>query len=289
MAVPSAGMLLADITSRGATLFGDRPAVVTAGRTMSHRDLRAGTCRFISMLDSAGVGPGTRVAVLAANSAEFLQALFAASSLGAVIVPLNSRLRPDDIRFQLTDSGASHALVDDSLGDLAKKSGLLDRTHWFIGEDPVTQKVQRAVSPATPSDSCVARTAQPGDPVVQLYTSGTTGRPKGCLLTQAGWLAANANLAHRFGLCQSDVLLGVYPLFHVAGLGLAMAHLMVGGRVVFPTGIDPDTLWSTIERHRVTVAGLPGLSAALEWPGAAAAARSVRILFGGANMESSRA
>ena len=280
-------MLLVDITSRGAGLFGSRTAVRTSDGAQTYRQLHAGVCGLIDLLATAGgVGRGTRLAILAPNGIVFLQAVFAASWLGAVVVPLNTRLSPDDIRFQLDDAEVRHGLIDPALSELARASGLLERTHWPTGDALVDALAGRSASVEELIASGVVRSALPTDPVVQLYTSGTTGRPKGCLLTQAGWLAANANVAHRFSLVDSDVLLGVYPLFHVAGLGLAMAHLMVGGSVVFPDGADPEALWSAIERHSVTVAGLPGLPAALERPGAGTAGRSLRILFGGANMES---
>ncbi len=269
-------------------MFGARTAVHDDGGGLTHDELHAGVCRFVELFASAGVGRGTRLAILSPNAPEFLQALFAASWLGAVIVPLNNRLSADDVTFQLEDAGVTHAVVHPSLLDLAETSGLLTRTHWIIGAELTAELAASAASVKDLLDKGIERAGLPSDPIVQLYTSGTTGRPKGCLLSQAGWLASNANIAHRFGLGSEDVLLGLYPLFHVAGLGLAMTHLMVGGSVIFPAAADADTLWSTIARYRVTVAGLPGLPAALERPNASADGASLRILFGGANMESAQ-
>jgi acyl-CoA synthetase (AMP-forming)/AMP-acid ligase II len=281
----AAGMILADIASRGATLYGARPAIHTGDRSTTFRELYADTCRMTARLAAAGVGPGTRVAVLSGNRVQYLHALFAASFLGAVVVPLNSRLSADDVRFQLSDSGATHGLVESPFSDLADRAGMSNLTCW-----PIDTGSSSPDDLATSFDELraagVVRAARSTDPIVQLYTSGTTGRPKGCLLTQGGWLASNLNLAHRLGTRGDDVLLGVYPLFHVAGLGLALTHLMAGAAVVFPRGADPATLWSTVERYGVTVAGFPGLAAALQFPDATRLGRTLRVVFGGANMES---
>ncbi|MGK5555408.1 class I adenylate-forming enzyme family protein, partial [Actinomadura kijaniata] len=124
----------------------------------------------------------------------------------------------------------------------------------------------------------------PDAPVIQLYTSGTTGRPKGCLLTNRGWVTATANAVQAFGLTGDDVLLGALPLFHVAGYGAALGHLAVGGTVVLPPDPSPGTLWPLAAEHRATVAIFPaGTGRALRHP--AAAPGTLRLVFGMAGTE----
>jgi acyl-CoA synthetase (AMP-forming)/AMP-acid ligase II len=120
-----------------------------------------------------------------------------------------------------------------------------------------------------------------------LYTSGTTGRPKGCLLSQSAWLASNANLVHGLRLEHGERLLAVYPLYHVAGFGMAMSVLTLGGAIVFCESASPGELWPLVARYDVTRTGLPGLRAQLD-AATPAATGSLRGVVGGANMESAR-
>ena len=88
-------------------------------------------------------------------------------------------------------------------------------------------------------------------PCIHLYTSGTTGKPKGCLLSQRGWLAANANLALSFGISADEVVLGVYPFFHVAGLGIVLTTSRLE-RAVIPASADAEELWRLVDDEAMT-------------------------------------
>jgi acyl-CoA synthetase (AMP-forming)/AMP-acid ligase II len=248
-------MLLGDLAHRGATLFGDRPAFRARGETRSFGDVAARVDRLTSLLAGAGVGAGTRIATLSGNDPEIVEAVLAASRLGAVVVPLNVRLLAAELAFQIEDSGTSHALVHPLLEPLARAAGLLERTSWTIGPE-LDAALEGARAVAVPR-------ASPEAAVVQLYTSGTTGRPKGCLLSQAGWLASNANLAHGLGISTDDRLLAGMPLFHVAGLGLVLTHFTLGALSVMPGAMDPATVWGAVRTDRATTIPAPGVGALL--------------------------
>ncbi|GAA1574803.1 hypothetical protein GCM10009678_66870 [Actinomadura kijaniata] len=219
-------MLLGDLAHRGATLWPDRTAFAWDGRGRTYRELHERVLRWRRLLAGGGVRHGDRIALLTVNAPEAIEAAFAASLLGAVVVPLNVRLAPDEIRFQVADAAARHAIVHPTLADLARAGGLTELTCWTPGPG-----LERDLAAAPGTD---APRPAPDAPVIQLYTSGTTGRPKGCLLTNRGWAAATANAVQAFGLTGDDVLLGALPLFHVAGYGAALGHLAVGGTVVLP-------------------------------------------------------
>jgi acyl-CoA synthetase (AMP-forming)/AMP-acid ligase II len=262
-------MLLGDLAHRGAVLWPSRAAFVWAGHRRTYAELADRVARLSAVFAAAGVRPGGRIALLAVNAPEAVETLFAASLLGACVVPLNVRLAPAEIRFQVEDAAAEHAVVHPGLESLARASGLLGLAHWTLGEE-LDSRLDRDGAADAP---------RPGGegPVMQLYTSGTTGRPKGCLLTDGGWVTATANAAHAFGVTGEDRLLATLPFFHVAGFGAALAHLAAGGTVVIPSGAGLEESWSLIAEHDVTVATFPaGTGRALRHP----AARPVRLVYG---------
>lgn len=268
-------MLLGDLAHRGATLWPARTAFAWNGRRRTYGELAGRVERLAAVFAAAGVRAGSRIALLTPNTPEALETAFAASLLGACVVPFNVRLAPPEIRFQVEDAAAEHAVVHPRLETLARDAGLLALTTWMAGDD-----LDARLAAATGG----APAPRPADdaPVMQLYTSGTTGRPKGCLLTNRGWVTAAANAAHAFGLTGADRLLGALPLFHVAGYGTALGHLAVGGTVVLPSGADPDETWTLTAEHGVTVAIFPrGTRRALRHPDA----RPVRLVFGMAGTE----
>jgi len=256
-------MLLGDLAHRGGALWPARTAFVWDGRRRTYGELARRADGLSAVFAAAGVRAGSRIALLTVNTPEAIETAFAASRLGACVVPLNVRLAPPEIRFQAEDAGAAYAVVHPALEPLARASGLLGLSHWMIGEELETRldaRLGAGVEAPRPADD---------SPIIQLYTSGTTGRPKGCLLTNRGWVAATANAVHGLGVTAEDRLLAALPLFHVAGYGAALAHLAVGATVVIPSGAGLDETWALAAEHDVTVAIFPsGTRRALRHPSA---------------------
>jgi acyl-CoA synthetase (AMP-forming)/AMP-acid ligase II len=276
-------MALGDLAHRGSMLWGSRVAFSWEGRTRTYAELADRTARLAGLLAGEGVSEGTRLAVLSSNRPEVVETVLAASLLGAVVVPLNLRLVAAELRFQLDDAGVTHAVVHPAFTELAEASGLGATKVWMLDDD-----LEMALTAAEPRPWNAPRPRDDG-PCIHLYTSGTTGTPKGCLLSQRGWLAANANLAHSFGVGADDRLLGVYPFFHVAGLGMTLAHLTVGARVVIPPSPDPEEIWRLVGDEALTTISLPGLKSALVHPMADKVDKaSVRTMFAGAAMETQK-
>lgn len=269
-------MLLADIAHRGAVLGGDRQAWAWAGRSRTHAEHADRVDRLARVLQARGVTSGARIAVLSPNAPEVLEVLYAASVTGAVVVPLNLRLSPGEMRTIVDDARIELAVIHPSLLALAAEVGLTERRTW-VTDDSWDSMLGEVGEPAPRSS--------PDGPVLQLYTSGTTGRPKGCLLSSQALLASVANTAVGLDLQLKERLLAVFPFFHVAGLGLALATTAYGGTVVCPPAADPGSLWAEIDRHGCTLAGLPGGRATLLHPAAATSSGTLRGVVGGANME----
>jgi fatty-acyl-CoA synthase len=223
-------------------------ALIHDGTPLTYAGLRDRVADLAAALRELGTGPGDRVAYLGFNHPSFLQTLFATGMLGGVFVPLNARLTGPEIAYQLTDSGASvlvhaptHAAVVDGL-PVRATIGLeqLERL-------PVTEPVDVPV--------------ELDDPCMIMYTSGTTGRPKGAMLTHGNitWNAVNVLIDH--DLIADEVALVSAPLFHTAGLNmLTLPVLLKGGTCVLTTGFDADATLDLVERHRVTfMFGVPAM------------------------------
>lgn len=237
-----------------------RTAVVEGERELSYEQLHERSCRFAAALDRQGVRQGDRVALLAENSAEFVVVLFGTEMLGAVFVPLNTRLAPGEIAFQLEDSGARLLVHDARLEQLAAAAAAQaeDPVRWCLGSSetgaPMVDELLADIEPWT-GDPEVAL----DDLAVILYTSGTTGRPKGACLTH-GNLTWNAfNVLVDFDVASTDTSLQVSPMFHVASLGMGVLPVLLkGARLVLEPKFIPSRALELIEQHGITwLSGVP--------------------------------
>ncbi|AKH85641.1 AMP-dependent synthetase [Streptomyces sp. CNQ-509] len=233
-----------------------------ADAAVSYAGLHERTTRLAHALRAHGVRRGDRVAYLGPNHPSFLEALFAAGLLGAVFVPLNTRLAAPEIAYQLADSGARlllHAPSHTALATDATGAG---------GDDAQGTPARVAVGGSAYEELLAAMVTEPVDEPVALddtaiimYTSGTTGRPKGAVLTHGNltWNAVNVLIDH--DLTAGEVALASAPLFHIAGLNmLALPVLLKGGTCLVVEGFDPGDTLELIERHRVTfMFGVPAM------------------------------
>ncbi|MFD0689342.1 acyl-CoA synthetase [Actinomadura fibrosa] len=221
----------------------DTAALVHEERSLSYRDLLDRVSRLARALRGLGIRPGDRVAYLGPNHPSFLETLFATGMLGGVFVPLNTRLTAPEIAYQLDDSGAA-VLVHG-----AAHTALADEVGAPVRVGPDAYEDLLAGADPDPLDVPVAL----DDPCMIMYTSGTTGRPKGATLTHGNitWNAVNVLIDH--DLAADEVALVSAPLFHTAGLNmLTLPVLLKGGTCVLVAAFDPAATLGLIERHRVT-------------------------------------
>jgi acyl-CoA synthetase (AMP-forming)/AMP-acid ligase II len=273
----TARLLVADLLGAGAPpALARRIALAGDGWSVSFGELGEHARRWQRLIRESGVGRGDRIAILAGNGPAYLGVLYGASLSGAAVVLLNTRLDAESVRYQLADSQARLVIVDPANHGLAAAAGALDLPAVSLDDDHRERFGRIEPAPAQ------AARPDPEGPFIQLYTSGTTGRPKGCVLSQRAWVAAAANVAIGLGLTQADVHVGAGPFFHVAGLGTAMSVLSVGGRVVFGSTRSLDESWDLVGRHGVTIGTFVGGGAAraARHPMSATHSKSVRILTG---------
>ncbi len=234
-----------DWLARRAALPPERPALIAAGGRWSFAELHAWAAATAARLAGLGVAPGERVALLARNSAPYVAAVHAAPRAGATLVPLNIRLAPAELAWQLADSGASLLLYDEAHAEVAAGLGA-----------PRTAPLEEAAAPPGRPGDAPALPLDLDAPHTIIYTSGTTGRPKGAVLTAGNhWWSATAS-ALNLGLREDDRWLAVLPLFHVGGLAILLRGAIYGIPVVLHERFDPRAALDAIEGEGVTIASV---------------------------------
>lgn len=246
---------LFDGLARGARLFGGRPALIFEGVRLSHADLLSRAETLAAGLRRAGVAAGDRIAVLAQNRVEILDLLFACARLGAILVPVNWRMSPEEIAFVVEDAGPVLVFAEpDHAASLAELRARLTSVRGWYGFDGAADLTPHGELIAGPApDEPPAPEVAGRDGLVIIHTAAVGGRPRGALLSHANLTAANAALAESWRLGPDDVALGILPLFHISGLGLALASLSAGGACMLMRRFDPAGALEAIARERVTV------------------------------------
>jgi fatty-acyl-CoA synthase len=251
----------------------ERVAIDHLGRTVTYEELDAASERLAGAFRTRGLGRGDRVATLTGNSPEHVAVFFACAKAGLIIAPLSWRLAPAELAYQLEDAEPALFLVEDEYAELARASGR-----------PFEQL-------ALTSEGGAALDAEVGDddPLLLVYTSGTTGRPKGALLTHANCFWTNLSFELATGVSDGDVVLQILPQFHCGGWNVhALLAWWKGATVVLERAFDPARCLALIEEKRITtMMGVPAnyLFMSQEPSFAGADLRSLRrAVVGGASM-----
>ncbi len=249
--------MIAEMVARGAAATPDKPALIQDEETLSYAALDDLVCRCVAALKGSGIGKGDRVAFLGLNTIDYVILLMASLRIGAVTVAVNWRLVPREIAYIIQDAGARFLLTQAAVLDNAlavrAEAGLetiLLGDGDFEGRPAFRQWVQ-----GFDPDRSLADLA-PSDVAVQLYTSGTTGHPKGALLTH-GSLTASLSQGRKIGedwaaWWPSDVSLVAMPLFHIGGTAWVMQTLNGGGTGVILAQPDVAVIIAAVQRHGIT-------------------------------------
>jgi fatty-acyl-CoA synthase len=237
---------LPDLIARRAELTGDKVAIEepATGRSLTYAGLDRRSARLAGLFEARGLGEGDRVAILCRNRIAFFEALFACARLGAILVPLNWRMPPAELDPLLAHCGPSLLLHGGEDGALVRR---LAAPPPALDLDGGYEALVDSSAPAG------GRSRWPADGIwYLLYTSGTTGRPKGVIYTFGMALANLVNIGTAIGLGASDTTLSFLPHFHTAGINLhALPTLLQGGRVVLLPGFEADKVVDLLEARRV--------------------------------------
>jgi long-chain acyl-CoA synthetase len=255
------GLNLASLPTDGARRTPDAPAIRLGDVELSYAELDERSARLATLLAEKGVGQGDRVGVMLPNVPEFPVAYYGVLRAGGIVVPMNVLLKRREIAFYLEDSGAELLLAWHGFAEEAR-TGAADAGAELVEVEPAA--FAALLGEHEPAAG-LAETAE-DDTAVILYTSGTTGKPKGAELTHAN-LARNAEVSSRT-TCEidaGDVVLGALPLFHSFGQTVGMnASLRVGACLTLVPKFDPGEALATMQRDRVThFYGVPTMFGAL--------------------------
>ena len=258
---------LGDLVYRRAKSFGARNAVVDGDLRLSYAELDARSSRFAHYL-LARVGSGCQIGMLCANSADMLVAVNGIHKSGNVWVPVNTKLEPQTIDYVLRHAEVSCVVVDEAIRTQAGMAPLLEAlglplvvTMGDTADRSATTLAQAQQGHAADLPDVEIDDAQPA---LLMYTSGTTGNPKGVVHShQSVYSAIMGNIAN-FGLTHEDVITGLLPLFHCAQHVLAASACAIGASTVLARAFIPGDVARLVTEEKITIfVGLPMMYAAL--------------------------
>ena len=263
---------------RSAAAFPERIAVVDKERRLTWAELRERVRRLAVALQRSGIEKDDRVAYLALNTTELLEAHFGVPAAGAVLVAINTRLTRDEVAYILAHSGARILVVDPSLAHLVEDAQV-ERV-LLCGDGGDYEELLASAGGGEPED----RLADEEDTISINYTSGTTGQPKGVMYTHRGaYLNALSEVVHA-RLDSGSVYLWTLPMFHCNGWCFTWAVTAVGATHVCLRRVDPPLVWRLLDEEEVThLNGAPTVLVMLGAdPAARALTRPVRVTTAGA-------
>ena len=250
-------LVLGDILRRHARVRGAKTAYVIGAERVSYAEFHELSSRLARALARLGVRRGDRVAVLAPNRGEYPVIYFGVVKLGAIVVPVNARFTAAEVANVVHHAeaetlivGGEHAsTVEELRGD-----GRLPLVRRIVALDAgtvATAPVLAALAAAETADDVVADVDE-RDPHVMLYTSGTTGSPKGTLLTHRTYFLQAATSHLQLGFSEDDVALSMFPMFHMGGWALPLGFWHTGGTVVIMPKAEPRLVLEAVAREKVT-------------------------------------
>ncbi|HKU44979.1 MAG TPA: AMP-binding protein, partial [Polyangiales bacterium] len=233
-------LTLADPLEHAGRIHATRLAIVDGDTRLHYAELAARAERLAAGLRQLGVQPGERVAILAANSHRYVEAFFGIPAHGMILVPLNTRLALPELQAILRDCQPRVLITDRDPGPLAAAV-----EHVFAVPDGYESLLRAAPLPRPDvNENAVA---------VLFYTGGTTGLPKGVMLTHRNLIANAFHKSIACSLREDDVFLAAPAMFHVAGVAPLVGLVWLGARTVSLPGFDPERCLDAIERERVTI------------------------------------
>lgn len=243
--------MLTQALNRNAQVRSSSVATIAPGRVRTWGELRRDVAKLAATLRETGVGPGDRVALLGANSDRYLETSLAVAWTGAVLVPLNTRWSAAELRYALSDAGVSLLIVDEGFADAGRAAA---------GDVRMAQAPIAAPAPGVP-DLIAAREACEPMPDAGLsgqdlaaiyYTGGTTGHPKGVMVTPVGLWASAVAFAAEAGIREDARYLHAAPMFHLADVALSFATTIAGGAHHFLPVFEPGALARRVAEDRIS-------------------------------------
>ena len=252
----SSQMVLGEIATRWAYKAPDRIAFIAGKKQYTYAQFNNRVNLLANALSELGIGRGDKVSLLMMNCIEIMEGYFAAAKIGAVAVPNNFRLSPGEFAYQINQSDSKALIFQDTFDEIV--DAIRGEAHYVqhyirIGGDTTekSRNYEKLLSGSSSAEPIVY--LNDDEPLYIMYTSGTTGRPKGIVITHKNVLMERINSTYEFGFGCYDRALVVPPLFHTGAVAIAMQLFYVGGTVVIMERFDFRQILPLIEKHAITV------------------------------------
>jgi len=260
---------VADWITRWAKIQPEKIAIISENTPYSYREINSNINRISHFFLNLGVKKGDRVALLLRNSRQYIEMFFAISRIGAIMVALNWRLALPELEFIIRDSGADVIVFDyefmENAEELRKTLPVKTHVACLAGEETVKQETpswaidyidQIRCFPETKPD--LPLSSGDDDPHILMYTSGTTGLPKGAVLSHRKTFFNVLNASIYYDIVKADIGIVARPLFHSGGLIVELAPIIYrGGTIIIQKRFTPENILKAIEKYKVTLLELP--------------------------------
>ena len=248
---PLASPVLGEILRRGEVHCPDRQAIMSEDASTTYAALNRRANQFAHALGALGVSRQERVAFLGRNRIEYFEILFGASKAGVVTIPINWRLAPDEVNDVLADAAPALLVVEHEYEHLAQDAmAALGPKRVITLDDGMSPNWEALLAAQSDGEPEIA--VSPDEVMFQLYTSGTTGAPKGVMVRHSNLVSTIELLADAWCFEPSCVVYVPYPAFHAVGNGWVILTLARGGTAILRRGVDPVDFIESVEKYRVT-------------------------------------
>jgi fatty-acyl-CoA synthase len=270
-------LLVNDFLRRAAKLYPDKTAVIDGDRRFTYREFQARANRLAHALLKLGVRKGDRVCILSPNSHFFLESYYGVLQIGAVLVPLNYRLVAADHEYIINHAAVSVVLVDHEYVPVVEsiRANLTTVRNWIVAQDsgsaPQGWLDWETLIKAEPTSATPEVEQDENDVATINYTSGTTARPKGVMLTHRNMYINAYNFIAHLRIQHDDIEMWTLPMFHASGWGGPFALTGMGATHVVLRAVSGPVIFDCIERHKITFACMAPavLNMVLTYPNAA--------------------
>jgi len=256
-----------DFLKRALVAHWNKEAIVCGGLRLTYREFGGRVNRWANLMRGLGVAKGDRVAILSQNCHRMLEAFFGTPLVGAILMPLNFRLVPDDFEYILNHGGAKVLIVEEGFTDLIDpiRDKLETVCEYLIagdnaaaaGDTSAGWRDYESLLESASNDEPPPIEIDENEPSALLYTSGTTGRPKGVMLTHRNLYINAMNSICEFGIQETDVYLHTLAQFHCNGWGVPYAVTGMGATHVIIKKFEPAAFFDLVAREQVTFACMP--------------------------------
>lgn len=231
-----------------AAMLGEKIGFIHGDINITFKEMNRRANAFASFLTQQGFTKGDKMALLCKNNENVVAAFFGAAKIGVITVMANWRLQPAELQYIFTHSDAKLIVYDNSF------QSVIDEVKDKI---PATIFISKSTSPSL--ESIWAKSVQEptfisggDDPILMMYTSGTTGKPKGALLSHDNLLSASVGLSHTVDWWEQDRFLMVAPFFHIGGFAPLITNVHTGAAMILMEDFEPVAAWQLIEKERIT-------------------------------------